>query len=128
MISNQDEEAFQIHLNANPRCWSTRVVYSDFLEDCGRDTEAQLQRWMASNQKSPSFVADYGWYWYNADIISGTLHSCGLPGKIYDQFKKVPVSTSGKEYGQFGSLHSSRTRAEAEDVLMSALIKLGVIS
>lgn len=111
------ENGFIKTLDTNPDDWSCRLQYSDWLEEQGREVEANCQRWMADNQRHPFLMTSFSeWDWY--PLGTSAIYS-GLEDNLLSHVKKsIFIKKEGYGWVCFS------TRQEAELALAGALDKL----
>lgn len=126
---------FNKRLNSNPRCWSLRLIYADWLEDQGDSDGAATQRWMAKHKIAPKtyysifweikqLLDDKNcWNWWISDgdpTVDNNVLCKGsvLPREVYLRLKGEYNNDDFCEYV---------TRQEAEYDLQQALKSLGLI-
>lgn len=69
LIKENSRESFDSILNKNPRDWTTRLVYADWLEDHDELHRSQFERYMADNQIAPAIVdGQFGFSMWGWDI------------------------------------------------------------
>lgn len=66
-------------LDVTPKDWDLRSAYADWLEEQGMGTEAEVQRWLAYNQRSPDLSIGYGWKWYDRILLQADDDRSQIP-------------------------------------------------
>lgn len=63
MICDTD---FEAALDENPKDWTTRLIYADWLTEHGKDREAYCQRWLVENRRCCKWTTGiYQWNTYS---------------------------------------------------------------
>jgi uncharacterized protein (TIGR02996 family) len=102
------ENDWQALLDRDPADPALRLQYSDWLEEQGQMTEAELQRWLAHNGKYPNQTA-VDWEWWQEGLIDPRIarHRV-LPRTL---FANLSTSVAYRTYG---------SRRTAEHALIDA--------
>lgn len=100
------EAEFQAALDDDPMDFTVRLVFSDWLEECGRDSEAVAQRWMAANEVAP-YLTPVGQS-YGPGGVKGCNHEWTFGMKVWEKCGKTLMNADYLPYH-----HNSREQAEA---------------
>lgn len=121
----EDEVAMALALDWSPDNWELRGIYADWLEENGRDGEAQGQRWMISHRRRP-LRSSLTWWWFdekNQHTTAGDPVSPDTPYEdLDDPESDVPHDIYRKMCGRIIA-HSvqSESRVTAEHRLFQAM-------
>ena len=104
---------FEAQLDADPRDWTCRLAYSDWLEEHGRQAEADMQRWLVKEKRCS--VAP----WLNP-LASLWTNQARWPNKTYDDGDEIPngifrwLSAEKQTTDSITEHYASRRAAEAD--------------
>lgn len=114
-------DSFSAHLDAHPDDWAHRLVYADWLEEQGRDAEAECQRWMV---REGVHWCPYRWSWWSEEYFPDVPHPGRLPLRVFNCIDAGGPTIYISERGEFVCY---RTRHDAEADLCLALVACGEI-